>query len=159
MSDLVTGRLLLHPLSAAEAERVVARGPDPAGGYPTDGDVGGARRYLEVCAMSGDPRPFGPYELRLRDGGRTIGGAGFHAAPGEDGTVTIGYGLIASARGHGYASEALRALLGFARERGVAEVRGDADRDNVASQRVMTAAGMRRVAENDALIYHALRLR
>nr|BAD05866.1 hypothetical protein [Streptomyces garyphalus] len=70
-----------------------------ASGYPTDGDVLAARRYLDVCADTGDPHPFGDFEIRLREDGRAIGGAGFHGAADENGCVTIGYGLVPSARG------------------------------------------------------------
>ncbi|MGI5323507.1 GNAT family N-acetyltransferase [Actinomadura nitritigenes] len=152
----MTERLVLHPFTVAEAERLVAAGPAPAGGYPTGMDVAGARRYLEVCASDGDPRPFGAYEIRVRADGRAIGGAGFHRAPDDGGSVTIGYGLVEAARGHGYAAEALRELLRFARAGGAARVTGDTDRGNVASQRVMAAAGMRLVAEDDALMYYEL---
>lgn len=152
----MTDRLVLHPFTVAEAERLVEAGPAPADGYPTAVDVAVARRYLGVCASDGDPRPFGAYEIRVRADGRAIGGAGFHAAPDDDGTVTIGYGLVEAARGHGYAAETLRELLRFARAAGAARVRGDTDRGNVASQRVMAAAGMRLVAEDDALKYYEL---
>ncbi|MBO2466060.1 GNAT family N-acetyltransferase [Actinomadura violacea] len=156
MEDLLTERLVLHPFTVAEAERLVAAGAAPEGGYPTAMDVAGARRYLEVCARDGDPRPFGAFEVRVRADGRAIGGAGFHGAPDDEGAVTIGYGLIEAARGHGYAAETLRELLRFARAAGAARVKGDTDRGNVASQRVMAAAGMRLVAEDDELRYYEL---
>jgi hypothetical protein len=53
----------------------------------------------------------GNYEIRRREGGQAIGGVGFCGPADENGRVTIGYGLIPSARGQGYASEALRGLL------------------------------------------------
>ena len=146
-NDLVTARLILHLMTASEAEQMMAGEPESgarwAPGYPTDGDVIAARRFLGACASTGDPRPFGNYEIRLREDGRAIGGVGFHGPADEDGCVTIGYGLIQSARGKGYASEALRGLLLFARAHGVTCVKGDADHVNVASQHVMMAAGMR----------------
>ncbi|MEV6396687.1 GNAT family N-acetyltransferase [Streptomyces sp. NPDC051907] len=158
MDDLLTERLALHPLTVDEAERLAAGGPADAGrwapGYPSAGDVAGARRFLDVCAGAGDPRPFGAYEIRRRQDGRAIGGVGFHDAPDEDGSVTIGYGLIESVRGQGYASEALRGLLRFARESGVARVLGDADQDNAASHRVMASAGMELYAEDERLRYY-----
>ncbi|QIQ07298.1 GNAT family N-acetyltransferase [Streptomyces liangshanensis] len=157
MEDLVTERLVLHPLSVMEAERVAAGEPDGedrwAPGYPADGDMVGARRFLTTCAITGDPQPFGAYEIRRREDGRAVGGLGFHGAPDEDRAVTIGYGLIPSAQGRGYASEALRELLRFARSRGITRVDGDADHDNVASHRVMGAAGMRLVSEDAELRY------
>ncbi|MEU0833543.1 GNAT family N-acetyltransferase [Streptomyces sp. NPDC005969] len=155
MRDLLTPRLVLHPLSPAEAENIVARRPGPgalwAPEYPGDGDAAGARHFLEHCADTGNPQPFGAYEIRLRQDGHTIGGVGFHGVPDAEGQVTIGYGLTPAARGKGYASEALRALLEFARGEGVAAVIGDADLDNIASHHVMMAAGMRFVRADDRL--------
>ncbi|MEW1720372.1 GNAT family N-acetyltransferase [Streptomyces sp. NPDC093109] len=160
MEDLVTARLVLHPLSVLEAERVAAGEPAPgdrwAAGYPTDGDMVGAGRYLTTCSITGDPQPFGPYEIRRRSDGLAIGGVAFHGAPDDDLSVTIGYGLVPSAYGRGFASESLRRLLRFARERGVLRVRGDTDHGNTASQRVMTAVGMRLVAEDERLKYYSV---
>ncbi|WP_345668380.1 GNAT family N-acetyltransferase [Streptomyces similanensis] len=157
MDDLVTERLVLHPMTVGEAERVVAG--EPAGGarwasgYPTDGDVFAAERFLNACASTGAPQPFGAYEIRRREDGRAIGGLGFHGPAAADGSVVIGYGLVPAARGKGYASEALRALLLFARSRGVTRVQGDADHDNIASQHVMTAAGMRPAGQDERVRY------
>ncbi|MET9887789.1 GNAT family N-acetyltransferase [Streptomyces sp. NPDC006430] len=161
MHDLVTARLVLHPLSVQEAASLARGEPGEdsrwARGYPTGADIAGAQRHLDTCAVQGDPQPFGAYEIRRREDGVTIGGLGFHGPPDPDGAVTIGYGLVPAAQGHGYASEALRALLGFARSQGVIEVRGDADRGNVASQRVMEAAGMTLVEEDHRVKYYAVR--
>ncbi|MFF4102802.1 GNAT family N-acetyltransferase [Streptomyces sp. NPDC001903] len=157
MDDLVTARLVLHPMTVSEAEQLVAGESDSgarwAPGYPTDGDVSAARRFLGICADTGDPQPFGNYEIRRREDGLAIGGVDFHGPADENGSVTIGYGLVPSARGKGYASEALRGLLLFARARGVSRVKGDADHDNIASQHVMTAAGMRPTGEDERVRY------
>jgi RimJ/RimL family protein N-acetyltransferase len=160
MDDLVTARLLLHPMNAEEAERVLSGSPDEAArwapGYPAEGDASAARRFLRTCASTGDPQPFGTYVIRRREDGHAIGGVDYHGTPDENGGVTIGYGLISSAHGKGYASEALRALLAFARAQGVSSVEGDTDRGNLASQHVMTAVGMRLVAEDDRLKYYRI---
>ncbi|MFE1794311.1 GNAT family N-acetyltransferase [Streptomyces sp. NPDC059525] len=157
MGELVTARLVLHPMTIGDAERVVAGVPDGdarwAAGYPDEGDVFAARRFLRTCADTGDPGPFGTYEIRLREDGTAIGGAGFHGPADETGTVTIGYGLVPSARGSGYASEALRALLRLARAQGATRVKGDADHDNIASHHVMTAAGMRPAGQDERVRY------
>jgi len=160
MSDLVTARLVLHPMTASESERVVAGESDCgtrwAPGYPTDGDVSAARRFLDTCANTGDPQPFGNYEIRRRADGQAIGGIGFHGHADENGSVTVGYGLSPSARGQGYASEALRALLLFAQSRGVTCVKGDTGHDNIASQHVMTAAGMRPTDQDEHVRYFGI---
>ncbi|MFG2781266.1 GNAT family N-acetyltransferase [Streptomyces prunicolor] len=157
MTDLVTERLVLHPMTVGEAERVVAGEPDSgarwAPGYPTDGDVFATRRFLGTCASTGDPQPFGNYEIRRREDGRAIGGLGFHGPPDANGGVTIGYGVIPSAQGQGYASEALRELLLFARAHGVTCVKGDADHDNIASHHVMLASGMRPAGQDERVRY------
>lgn len=157
MDDLVTARLVLHPMTVNEAEQVVAGESDSgarwAPGYPTDGDASAARRFLGACANTGDPQPFGNYQIRCREDGQVIGGVDFHGPADENGSVTIGYGLIPSARGKGYASEAVRGLLLFARARGVTCVKGDADHDNIASQHVMMAAGMRPAGEDERVRY------
>lgn len=144
-------------MTVSEAEGVVAGEPDSgarwAPGYPTEGDVIAARRLLGTCTNNGDPGPFGNYEIRRREDGQAIGGVGFHGPADESGSVTIGYGLIPSARGQGYASEALRGLLLFARARGVTGVKGDTDHDNVASQHVMLAAGMRPAGQDERVRY------
>ena len=55
--------------------------------------------------------PYGTYEIIRRADGAVIGAAGFYGPPDDTGAVRVGYGLAESARGHGYATEALRALL------------------------------------------------
>ncbi|WP_244419670.1 GNAT family N-acetyltransferase [Streptomyces hygroscopicus] len=158
MDDLVTARLILHPMSVVEAERMVAGTPRDSDrwppGYPAEGEVKSAEDFLNRCAHSGNSQPFGPYEIRRRADGQAIGGLGFHGPPDDSGCVTIGYGLIPSTRGSGYASEALRELLLFARARGITRVKGDADHDNIASQRVMTAAGMLPAGEDERVKYY-----
>lgn len=157
MDDLVTARLVLHPMSVGEAEQVVAGDPEDATRWaPGYHDVSGARGFLDAAARSGDPRPFGNYQIRRREDGYPIGGIGFFGPADEHGSVTIGYGLAPSARGKGYASEALRELLLFARARGVTSVKADTTHDNLASQQVMTAVGMHLVAEDEELKYYEI---
>ncbi|GAA4214218.1 GNAT family N-acetyltransferase [Actinocatenispora rupis] len=158
MADLRTDRLVLHLLTVAEARRVAAGEPGPADrwadGYPTAGDSRSAQNVLDHHAGTGDPGPFGTYQIRLD--GATVGGIGFHGPPDGDRAVAIGYGLVESVRGHGYAAEALRAVLALARSLGVRTVRGDTGHDNVPSQRVMHAAGMRYVRSDAKVRYYEL---
>ncbi|MFE7129826.1 GNAT family N-acetyltransferase [Streptomyces sp. NPDC057638] len=153
MDDLMTPRLTLRPLTVADVMALIARAPAPgsrwAPGYPLDGDITAARRLLDHPGE----HP-GVYEIRHRADGSAIGGVGFHGPADPCGALTVGYGLIPSARGRGYAAEALRAVLASARERGFTRVRGDADHDNPASHRVMVSAGMRRVSADERVAYY-----
>ncbi|MET9956053.1 GNAT family N-acetyltransferase [Streptomyces sp. NPDC006339] len=160
IAPITTARLLLHPLTVDEARRVVEGVPGPedrwAEGYPGPGDVRGVGSFLGGVAERGDPGVYRPYEIRRRADGVTIGGIGFHGPPGEDGVVTVGYGLVPGARRQGYASEALRGLIARAREAGATAVRGDADLDNVPSHHVMEAAGMAYEGEDERVRNHRL---
>lgn len=77
-------------------------------------------------------------------GGRLVGDVGMSAADGEPGVLKIGYTIDPSFQGKGYATEAVRALVGYAFETlGADVVRAYASADNVASIRVAEHVGMR----------------
>lgn len=64
--------------------------------------------------------------------------------------VEVGYSVAESARGQGWATDALRALSRWALAQPKVElVFGRTEPDNIASQRVMLKAGFRRVGEAD----------
>ena len=73
-----------------------------------------------------------------------VGSIGFFGppAPATDGVLEteVGYGLVEDARGHGLATEALRALLAEADAAGV-RVRASVRPDNAASIRVLAKCG------------------
>jgi RimJ/RimL family protein N-acetyltransferase len=155
MTDVRTSRLQLHAIDVAEGERIVAKtaGPEDtwADDFPFEGDVGAVRGFLRATAR-GEQRPFGFYRIiRLADG-QAVGGIGFKGQP-EDGCVEIGYGLVPSARGNGYAAEAVVALLTIAKDNGLSRVIADTARDNLASQRALIRAGFRLVGTDGELHY------
>jgi L-amino acid N-acyltransferase YncA len=147
-----------------EAERLTLEGVTPAaaadlgaggdGGFDwvEDGPFEGTRDasgMLLKAYEAGVHRPeFGVYVLVRREDGRAVGGMGFHGAPDEQGRVEIGYDLAESARGHGYAAEALGALARWALAReDVSTLLATVDRDNLASQAVLTRNGFVQVGE------------
>jgi RimJ/RimL family protein N-acetyltransferase len=151
MTDLRTSRLQLHAIDVAEAERIVARSAGPADAwaddFPFEGDVGAVGALLRATASQGEQRPFGYYRITRLADGRAIGGIGFKGQP-DGGCVEIGYGLAPSARGHGYAAEAVIALLTVAADHGVSRVIADTTLDNIASQRTLNRAGFRLVGSD-----------
>jgi len=160
MTDIRTSRLQLHAIDVAEGERIVARtaGPDDswAPDFPFEGDVGAVGGFLRATAASGEQRPFGFYRITRLADGRAIGGIGFKGQP-VDGCVEIGYGLTPSARGDGYAAEAVVAILALAAEHGLSKVIADTTLDNIASQRTLSRAGFRLVGSDDEQqLYEAL---
>jgi RimJ/RimL family protein N-acetyltransferase len=161
MTDVRTARLVLHPIDVAEAERIVAQraGPadDWADDFPFEGDVGAVGGFLRATAAHGEQQPFGYYRITRLSDGRAVGGIGFKGQP-DGGTVEIGYGLAPSARGRGYAAEALTALLMVAAEHGVRRVIADTTPDNMASQQTLLRSGFRLVRTDADLHYYEVLL-
>lgn len=137
-------RLLLHAVDVAEAVRIRDQAPCEedrwADGYTFEGDLAAIGAFLRASKQHGEQRPFGYYQIRRCSDGLAVGGIGFFGPP-DDGAVEIGYGLIPSARGHGYGAEALLVLLTIAAHHGVTAVRAGTTHENVASQRTLERAG------------------
>jgi RimJ/RimL family protein N-acetyltransferase len=76
---------------------------------------------------------------------RIIGSVGFHAPPGPDGRVEIGYRVEPANRRQGVATEVVRAMFDWAHEHGVDRYRASVAPDNVASLAVIRKFGFRQV--------------
>lgn len=144
MTRLETERLHLVTLTADEAAAI--RAGDRAGrvwadDYPSDGDAVVAAVIGEAGEHYDENAPLGVLQVVLRDTGLAVGGIGFLHAVDDDGEAEVGYGLVPSACGQGYATEALAAVLELARERGVRRVVALTDVDNEPSQRVLARCG------------------
>lgn len=158
---LRTSRLRLRLLSLDEVRALLDGHQDSERpfepGYPLDATLVSAA--IAVAHEDGGTRlgRFGQYQVIRVSDGRVIGDIGFHAPPDERGDVSIGFGIVPSARGQGYATEALRAILDWALSQPeVRAVHADTDYVNLASQSVLSAAGMRVVAdEGDRRVYEA----
>jgi RimJ/RimL family protein N-acetyltransferase len=162
MTDIRTLRLQLHAIDVEEAERIVTRKAGAADrwadGFPFEGDVGAVGGFLRATTSHGEQRPFGYYRITRLADGRATGGLGFKGQP-DGGDVEIGYGLAPSARGHGYAAEAVIALLTVAADHGLSRVFADTTLDNIASQRTLTRAGFRLVSTDAELHRYELLLK
>jgi RimJ/RimL family protein N-acetyltransferase len=155
--DSRTARLSLHAINEPEARRIHDRAPQSgdawAADYPFEGDLAATGSFLRATEQNGEQRPFGYYQIRRQSDGLAIGGVGFKGPP-DGGVVEIGYGLAPSARGHGYATEALRTLVQIAAGVGVTTIRADTDLDNVASQRTLERAGFHQVEADSELCHY-----
>lgn len=159
--DIDTSRLVLHAVDESEARRVHAgtAGPDDtwAADYPFVGDLAAVGSFLRATEQSGEQRPSGYYQISTAADGLVVGGAGFKGRP-RDGRVDVGFGLAPSVRGHGYAAEALTALLAVAADHGVETVLADTTDDNIASQRTLARAGFTRIGADADLQRYEIRL-
>lgn len=144
-ADLTTERLVLRPWTPQELAAVLdgTRPADWAPDFPADGD------RVIAGFLTEHPEGLTVYGHRLvteRDGGWVVGSIGLFWPP-SDGALEVGYGIVASRRGRGYASEATRALVEFALTApGVDAVHATAEAANPASVRVLEKAGLRRLS-------------
>jgi RimJ/RimL family protein N-acetyltransferase len=156
MVAIETGRLRLHAVDLAEAVRIHSGQPSDADawcdGYPFEGDLAALGRFISA-SDSVEQRPFGYYQIARRSDGLAIGGIGFFGPP-VDGVVEIGYGLVAAARGNGFAAEAVDAVRVIAANNGVSRIVARTDLDNYASQHTLLAAGFELVREDAELRYY-----
>ena len=137
-----TQRLVLSTLSTKEwAEVADGDVPNAAPDYPTEGDLVVARLVLAGEWPRGE---WGPLQVRRVEDDLAIGGVGCKGAPDDSGRVEIGYGLAESARGQGYATEAVLGLIDSLRTRGVLEVLAECDPGNAPSIAVLRRCGFER---------------
>ncbi|MBF8186551.1 GNAT family N-acetyltransferase [Nonomuraea sp. K274] len=142
-TDLTTDRLILRSWTAGEVSAVLdgARPSHWAGDFPAEGDHVIAGLFAEHPAWLGE---YGHRQIVERDSGLVVGSIGLFWPP-ADGVLEVGYGVVASRRGRGYASEATCALTEFAfTAPDVHTVQADVESSNMPSIRVLEKAGYRR---------------
>ena len=107
------------------------------------------RGFVQIFLDQQAARPRHKFQLviTLRGDDRALGNCGIRlAAPGAR-VADIGYELAPAHWGHGYATEAARAILAFGFVRlGIHRAWASCVADNTASARVLTKLGMRREA-------------
>jgi ribosomal-protein-alanine N-acetyltransferase len=147
---LDTERLILRDLAHADWPDLNAYTSDPlvvqymAFG-PTTADE--ARAYLDGCLARAQEQPRRFYELAvvLRAEQRVIGNVTLEREQGEPRNANFAYVLHRHYWGHGYMTEAMRALFSFGFEQLKLHRLADAcDTRNLASARVMEKLGLRR---------------
>ena len=75
---------------------------------------------------------------------------GFRGGPDEEGRADVGYDLVETARGNGYATEALRALAEWALARDdVRTLFATIEPSDLPSQAVVSRAGFRRAGMDE----------
>jgi RimJ/RimL family protein N-acetyltransferase len=155
MSTVVarTDRIELRVITPAAAAELAGGTGDGGFAWAPGGPYEGTRT---ACGMIVKAVEGGVYDpvwsafaiIRLEDGA-ALGGVGFHGPP-QAGSVEIGYDLAESARGQGFATEAVGLLTAYALavpEVGV--VLAHTDPDNTASQAVLLRSGFARDGDGE----------
>jgi RimJ/RimL family protein N-acetyltransferase len=156
-SVLATERFVLRELSADQVAALLRDevSDDWAPGYPLAATRAAAGDFARRTADQ-HVRGFGMYQVVRCADGRVIGDIGFHAPP-QEGVVEVGFSLVESGRGAGYASGALRELTRWAlAQPGVTTVVARTLKGDTASQAVLERAGFHRTTEEAELLHYAL---
>ena len=160
-SVLHTPRLELVLLDPEDA-RVLAKGLNHNGhtwaaGYPLGSTLLRAELTAAAAALKRPLGEFGTYQVIRRADDMVIGDVGFMGPPDETGAISVGCGIAPDVRGQGYATEALVAVLAWAREQsGLTCVLADTTRSNGAAQRLLERVGLHRIGEDGELLYYML---
>ncbi|NYE95502.1 RimJ/RimL family protein N-acetyltransferase [Psychromicrobium silvestre] len=152
---------MLELISRARAERIFRNEPTAADrwaeDYPLADELDALRFFLASPELPPEQAVLGLYSVHDGDG-LAVGGIGFFGPPDAESAVTIGYGIVPSARRQGLASNAVAGILKIAQQHGVRLVQAVTDLDNLASQRVLTVNGFGEVRRDDAQAYFEIPL-
>jgi ribosomal-protein-alanine N-acetyltransferase len=155
-----TERLELAPLTREEIEALLAGDggrlrtltgasfPRPAAPPPYMADP--LPEVLNRLTRRPEEAPWWNWLMLERETGRAVGSVAFGGPPDDAGAVLIGYAMYPQFEGHGYATEAVRALIEWAfHQPGVKVVRALAPVWNTPALRVAENVGMRPVAADE----------
>jgi [ribosomal protein S5]-alanine N-acetyltransferase len=148
MFSISTPRLNLVPLTETQLRLALAHSEQLSEqlGCTLDGEAisDASRRAIHVKLDKMEQAPeithrwYTYWLLVIRERAVGVGMVGFKGAPGSDGEVEIGYGISPAYQGHGYMTEAVRGLVGWAFQQPECHsVRAETLRTNVPSHRVL----------------------
>ena len=144
---ITTERLILREFGADDWRAVLDYQRDPLylRFYPwEDRSEADARAFVEMFRewQSEVPRRRFQLAIILREDGRLIGNCGIRRKPDNDWEADLGYELSPQYWGHGYATEAARAMVDFGfRQLDLQRISSWCIADNVASARVLERLG------------------
>ena len=157
--NIETEHLVLESISPALAGRIAARDQTDDDKWHPDYPLEDELDPLAGLAATSSPDPvFTMYLIRRKSDSLAIGGFGFFGPPDDAGRVEFGYGLVASARGAGLATEAVLRALAWAAENGALSAAADTDIHNRPSQRVLEKAGLLETSRDERTIYFSRQL-
>lgn len=143
MERIATARLVLRRPTMADLDAMHAYASDPAVtkymGWPRHESRETTRAFVVMRDEEWNARGTGTF-LVEKDG-VVIGSTGLHTY--DDAPAATGYIIARPHWGHGYATEATRAMIDLARSRGYPRVEAGCHPDNVASIRVLEKCGLR----------------
>jgi RimJ/RimL family protein N-acetyltransferase len=151
LRPIETERLLLRRSRPEDAATISAYRSDPNVNRQQGWDRTDLEGVLaDIVEMSGrapgEPGGWVQFTVQERGAGTIVGDVGLSVADGEPDVIKVGYTIDPAFQGLGYATEAIRALVGYAFDTlGAEVVRAHASAENAPSIRVAEKIGMRLV--------------
>jgi len=148
-------RVILFP-HVPEYLRALAQGPEfyqAVSGFKVAEGLAGfiraaSEEFIKRLQTASEPDPWSWGFAVVDQKNMVIGMAAYKGAPGADRTVEIAYGISPAYQGRGYATEAARGLIQFARESGrVSLVCAHTLPTNDPSNRVLEKCGFKLIGE------------
>lgn len=142
--QIETARLILRRPVAGDVGAIFERyasDPDVTRyvGWPRHQSPDATRGFLRFSDAEWETWGAGPYLILSREGGRVLGSSGL-AFEATD-RASTGYVLAKDAWGHGYATEALRAMVDTARTAGIVRLYALCHPDHTVSAHVLEKCG------------------
>lgn len=149
---MTNDRLRLVPLSEATIRALYSGEVNWAGSQPELATIEWPpddRRVLRYRTEVLDARPTeAPFLLHAAlENGVFVGRIGCHAGPDLNGTVEIGYAVVAHARGRGLGRQVVELFLGWLATQGVTRVEASVGPDNEPSLRILHRLGFTEFGE------------
>jgi ribosomal-protein-alanine N-acetyltransferase len=146
---LQTARLALCPLEPAHTDAVFAMRSDPVvqryGSHPAWTDRQKAVEYIERNVQAMASGAFAQFAIVRREDAAVVGTCTLFDLDAQCRRAQVGYVLLVSEWGKGYAGEAVRGLLDWGFEHlGLNRVEADVDPRNAASARLLERLGFAR---------------
>jgi RimJ/RimL family protein N-acetyltransferase len=145
VTEILTGRLVLSRIGAADLPELIVLKADPRVFAQMLGGVRSAQQTVAELAQElafWGEHGVGLWTARAAEGGALLGISGLHARPDGRG-LALRFAFRPEARGRGLAAEAAGAALRFAHDHaGLARVVAVAREENFASRQVLGAIGM-----------------
>lgn len=115
------------------------------------------KSYLEKLEEDDSLLGWGVWFVIEKETGRIVGDIGFKGKP-VDHTVEIGYGIIPSAQGKGYATESVNGIVKWALSTNLAShVVAECLEDNIASVKVLEKLGFDKTGTDEKMLKWKLR--
>mgnify|MGYP001025035925 CR=1 FL=1 len=140
METFLTERLVLRRPALADSEAIFVRYACDREvtrylGWPRHRSVADTREFVEFSDACWEQWGTGPYVIELRTTGYLLGSTGL--AIESPRRAMTGYVLAKDAWGHGYATEALHAMVAVAARLGIEQLYAQVHVANTASMRVL----------------------